>query len=55
MQTSWRIGSLFGIPLFIDPLWLVILTFATLNFGLAYLSWGTVLAWSAGAVMAASW
>lgn len=52
MQTGWRIGSLFGIPLFIDPLWFVILTLATLNFGLAYLQWGTVLAWSAGVVMA---
>lgn len=52
MQTGWRIGALFGIPLFIDPLWFVILTFATLNFGLAYLQWGTVLAWSAGVVMA---
>jgi len=52
MQTGWRIGSLFGIPLFLDPLWFVILVFATLNFGLAYMQWGTVLAWSAGLVMA---
>jgi len=52
MQTGLRIGSLFGIPLFLDPLWFVILAFATLNFGLAYLQWGAVLAWSAGVVMA---
>ena len=52
MQTGWRIGSLFGIPLFLDPLWFVILAFATANFGLAYLQWGNVLAWSAGVVMA---
>ncbi len=52
MQTGWRIGSLFGIPLFLDPLWFVILVFATLNFGLGYMQWGTVLAWSAGLVMA---
>lgn len=52
MQTSWKIGSLFGIPLFLDPLWFVILAFATLNFGLAYQQWGTVLGWSAGIVMA---
>lgn len=52
MQKSWRIGSLFGIPLFLDPLWFIILTFVTLNFGLAYLQWGNVLAWSAGLVMA---
>lgn len=52
MQTGLRIGSLFGIPLFLDPLWFVILALATFNFGLAYLQWGTVLGWSAGVVMA---
>lgn len=52
MQTGWRIGSLFGIPLFLDPLWFVILALGTLNYGVAYLQWGTVLAWSAGLVMA---
>lgn len=52
MPTSLRIGSLFGIPLFLDPLWFVILVLATLNFGAAYLQWGSVLAWSAGIVMA---
>ena len=52
MQTGWKIGSLFGIPLFLDPLWFVILAFATANFGLAYLQWGNVLAWSAGVAMA---
>lgn len=52
MQTNWRIGSLFGIPLFLDPLWFVILGLATLNFGVAYQEWGTVTAWSAGIVMA---
>lgn len=52
MQTGWRIGSLFGIPLFLDPLWFVILALGTLNYGLAYLQWGTVLAWSAGLMMA---
>ncbi|OUL29303.1 site-2 protease family protein [Nostoc sp. 106C] len=52
MQTNWRIGSLFGIPLFLDPLWFVILGLATLNFGVAYQEWGSVLAWSAGMVMA---
>lgn len=52
MQTSWRIGSLVGIPLFLDPLWFIILGFVTLNFGLNYLQWGGVLAWSAGLVMA---
>ena len=52
MQTNWRIGSLFGIPLFLDPLWFVILGLATLNFGVAYQEWGTVIAWSAGISMA---
>jgi Zn-dependent protease len=52
MQTNWRIGSLFGIPLFLDPLWFVILGLATLNFGVAYQEWGATLAWSGGIVMA---
>jgi Zn-dependent protease/CBS domain-containing protein len=52
MQTNWRIGSLFGIPLFLDPLWFVILGLATLNFGVAYQEWGTAIGWSAGMVMA---
>ncbi|MDZ8085432.1 MAG: site-2 protease family protein [Nostoc sp. DedQUE12b] len=52
MQTNWKIGSLFGIPLFLDPLWFVILGLATLNFGVAYQEWGSVVAWSAGIVMA---
>lgn len=52
MQTNWKIGSLFGIPLFLDPLWFVILGLATLNFGVAYQAWGTTLAWSGGVVMA---
>ncbi|MEH1765397.1 MAG: site-2 protease family protein [Nostoc sp.] len=52
MQTNWKIGSLFGIPLFLDPLWFVILGLATLNFGVAYQEWGNMIAWSAGIVMA---
>ncbi|MDZ8186906.1 MAG: site-2 protease family protein [Nostoc sp. ChiSLP02] len=52
MQTNWKIGSLFGIPLFLDPLWFVILGLATLNFGVAYQEWGNAIAWSAGIVMA---
>lgn len=52
MQTNWRIGSLFGIPLFLDPLWFVILGLATLNFGMAYQEWGSAVGWSAGMVMA---
>lgn len=52
MQTNWKIGSLFGIPLFLDPLWFVILGLATLNFGIAYQELGTILAFSAGMAMA---
>lgn len=52
MQTNWKIGSLFGIPLFLDPLWFVILGLATLNFGVAYQEWGNTVGWSAGLVMA---
>jgi Zn-dependent protease len=52
MQKNWQIGSLFGIPLFLDPLWFVVLGLATLNFGVAYQQWGNVTAWSAGLVMA---
>jgi Zn-dependent protease len=52
MQTGWRIGALWGIPLFLDPLWFVILTFVALNFGLSYSPWGNILAWSAGLTIA---
>lgn len=52
MQTNWRIGSLFGIPLFLDPLWFLILGLVTLNFGVSYQEFGTIQGWSAGVVMA---
>jgi len=52
MQSSWRIGSLFGIPLFLDPLWFLILGLATLNFGVSYQQLGTLSAFSTGIVMA---
>ncbi|GAC1458214.1 MAG: site-2 protease family protein [Chamaesiphon sp.] len=53
MQSGWRIGSLFGIPLFIDPSWLFILAFVTfLEATEFYPRWGLVVGWSAGLVMA---
>lgn len=52
MQASWKIGSLFGIPLFLDPLWFVIFGLVTLNFGFAYQSWGNLVGWFAAVVMA---
>lgn len=52
METNWKIGSLFGIPLFLDPLWFLILGLATLNFGINYQELGSAIAWGAGVVMA---
>lgn len=49
---NWRIGALLGIPLFLDPLWFVILALAIVNFGVTYQEWGTFQGWSAGVVMA---
>lgn len=33
MKSGWRIGSVFGIPLFLDPSWFFILGFVTLIYG----------------------
>lgn len=56
MQTGWRIGSLFGIPFYIDPSWFFIVTLVTFVNGLewqgAYSDWGPVLPWIAGLSMA---
>ncbi|HEY9819764.1 MAG TPA: site-2 protease family protein [Candidatus Sericytochromatia bacterium] len=53
MQANWRIGSLFGIPLFLDPSWFFILAFVTLinaqNFAPKL---GPVVAGGTGFVMA---
>lgn len=56
MQSGWRIGSLFGIPLLIDPSWFIILTFVTLSNAVRwqarYPDWGTSVAWGTGFAMA---
>lgn len=52
MQAGWRIGSLFGIPLFLDPSWFFILVFVTFINARHYYSFGLVWAWGAGLVMA---
>jgi Zn-dependent protease/predicted transcriptional regulator len=52
MQKRWKIGSLFGIPLYIDPLWFIILGLATWNFGSSYQQLGTTVGWTVGIVMA---
>src|SRR4028119_1357656 len=53
MQANWRIGSLFGIPFFLDPSWFFILAFVTLinaqNFANRL---GPVVAGSTGFIMA---
>ncbi|NJK75398.1 MAG: site-2 protease family protein, partial [Microcoleus sp. SU_5_6] len=48
MQTGWRIGSLFGIPLLIDYSWFVILVLATSEYANTYRMWGLTISWSAG-------
>lgn len=56
MQSGWRIGSIFGIPLYIDPSWLIILAFFSfangVNLQQDYPSWTSVTAWSIGFCMA---
>ncbi|MDX2243474.1 MAG: site-2 protease family protein [Leptolyngbyaceae cyanobacterium bins.302] len=56
MQGGWRVGSLFGIPLFIDPSWFLILAFLIFRNGLVwqdkYPNWGLTLTYGAAAVMA---
>ncbi|GAP97632.1 site-2 protease family protein [Leptolyngbya sp. NIES-2104] len=56
MQSGWRVGSLFGIPLLIDPSWFFILVIVTLGNALRwqvrYPDWGTPVAWGTGFAMA---
>jgi Zn-dependent protease len=53
MQANWRIGSLFGIPLFLDPSWFFIFALVTIIEALTFSrSFGLALAWSAGLAMA---
>ncbi|NCJ08181.1 site-2 protease family protein [Synechococcales cyanobacterium C] len=53
---GWQVGSLFGIPLYIDTSWLFIVGLVTFVNGLAwqetYPNWGTGLAWLIGFAMA---
>jgi Zn-dependent protease/CBS domain-containing protein len=56
MQSGWRIGSIFGIPLYIDPSWLIILAFFSfangINLQQDYPSWTGGTAWLIGFCMA---
>lgn len=52
MQAGWRIGSLFGIPFFIDSSWLVIVVLFTIANRQSYAEWGQTLSWVAGLAIA---
>jgi Zn-dependent protease/CBS domain-containing protein len=53
MQAGWRIGSIFGIPLFINSSWFLILVWATIVIRQDYVDqWGPGLSWSAGLAIA---
>ena len=56
MQSGWRVGSVFGIPLYIDLSWIVIFVLVAIPRGLLwqtqYPQWGVFTAYTAGALMA---
>lgn len=56
MQAGWRVGSLFGIPLFIDPSWFLILGYLIFTRGQLwqqeYPAWGTSTTYLAATAMA---
>ncbi|MBU6230092.1 MAG: site-2 protease family protein [Cyanobacteria bacterium REEB459] len=54
MQSGWRVGSILGIPLFIDSSWFVILALVTISYGLDpdwHQNWGEG-AWLMGFALA---
>lgn len=54
MNAGWRVGSIFGIPLLLDPSWFYILALFTFSYGSGWQQegWGSGWAWIAGLVMA---
>lgn len=56
MQSGWRVGSAFGIPLIVDASWFLILAFVTFVYGSSwqaqYPAWGAGIAWGTGLAMA---
>ncbi|NDJ17596.1 site-2 protease family protein [Myxacorys almedinensis] len=53
MQSGWRVGSLLGIPLLVDPSWFFVVFLVTLGAGAEYQAryaqaWGVQLAWGVG-------
>jgi Zn-dependent protease len=54
MKSSWRIGAILGIPLFVDSSWFIILLLVTVSYGLEpswHSAWGN-LAWVMGFALA---
>ncbi|MEO1296184.1 MAG: site-2 protease family protein, partial [Cyanobacteria bacterium J06636_16] len=54
MQSSWRVGSILGIPLYLDRSWFIILLLVTFVYGsnpIWQSQWG-LLAWGIGLAMA---
>ena len=56
MQSGWRVGSLFGIPFFIDPSWVGVLFLIAIPAGLRWQhdfpQWGAALTYGMGVAMA---
>lgn len=52
MRKGWRIGSLFGIPLFLDSSWFIILAWVTYLNSQYYQNRGPVTSWGAGLAIA---
>jgi Zn-dependent protease/CBS domain-containing protein len=53
MRAGWQIGSIFGIPLYVDSSWFIIFTLIALtNFSDLYPAWGSLLGIIAGISMA---
>jgi Zn-dependent protease len=52
MQSGWRVGSIFGIPLLIDPSWFIIIAFVTLSYGVRWQKSYPSVSWGMGLAMA---
>lgn len=52
MEKGWKIGTLFGIPLFLDYSWFVILVWVTYINSQYYQKWGLLQSWGAGLAIA---
>lgn len=51
-QNNWRVGNLFGIPLFLDPSWFFVVLFVTFVNAMDFLPRFGGISWVAGFVMA---